>query len=196
MHRSTACLRSARGFTVMELLVTLAIIGVAFTVFAVVISSTVRNSGEAREDAVLQGEVRAAVERLATDLRQAYTGDGSSPIETMTATQITFLSPDRATPLHNRRISYRLSSGVLERAQATSSNTNGPPWTIPALGPYMREVGSITNTAVFTYFDVTGTATTTPADVASITVTLNVATETAESRVFRYATSIALRTNA
>ena len=143
----------------------------------VVLASTVRDSGEVREDAVLQGEVRAAVDRLAQDLRQAYTGDTTSPIETMTGTQLTFLSPDRGTPLHDRRIAYRLSSGTLERASATSTNTNGPPWTIPALGSYQPAVASVRNATVFTYFDVTGATTATASNVASVTVTVQVCDE-------------------
>jgi prepilin-type N-terminal cleavage/methylation domain-containing protein len=195
-HRRALSLRRLRpgdGFTVVELLVSLAILGVVFSVFAVTLSSTIRNGGEVREDAVLEGEVRAAVDRLAQDLRQAYTGDTTSPIETMTATQLTFLSPDRATPLHNRRISYRLLNGSLERASATSTNTNGPPWTIPALGSYQPQVSSIRNTAIFTYADLTGAPATTPDGVASVTVTVKVATSTNTAREFTYTTSIALR---
>jgi prepilin-type N-terminal cleavage/methylation domain-containing protein len=193
--RLSAKLRGERGFTLTELLVSLVIIGIVFTVFLVVLTNTIRDSGEVREDAVLQGEVRADVDRLAADLRQAYTGDATSPIETMTGTQLTFLSPDRQTPLHNRRISYRLTSGTLQRAFATSTNTNGPPWTIPALGTYVNEFGSIRNATVFTYFDSNGVATTTPSDVSSVTITVQVSTKTATSRLFTYSTSVALRTN-
>jgi prepilin-type N-terminal cleavage/methylation domain-containing protein len=190
-----SALRREHGFTVVELLMSLVIIGIVFAVFSMVISTSVRDSGEVREDAVLQGEVRAAVDRLARDLRQAYTGDTTSPLETMTATQITFLSPDRATPFHNRRISYRLVTGKLERAQAISSNTNGPPWTIPALGSYVQELGSVTSTTAFAYYDLTGAVATAPGDVDSVTVTVKVATNTNKTREFTYSTSIALRTN-
>jgi prepilin-type N-terminal cleavage/methylation domain-containing protein len=187
--------RATDGFTVVELMVSVAIIGVAFAIFAAVFASTIRNSGEVQNGAVLQGEVRAAVDRLAQDLRQAYTGDTTSPVETMTGTQLTFLSPDRGTPLHLRRIAYRLSSGALERAIAVSSNTNGPPWTIPALGPYARQFDSVKNTTLFTYFDSDGLTTTVPADVASVTVTVKVATKTQPARQFTYSTTVALRTN-
>ena len=181
------------GFTLIELMVSLTIIGIVFTVFVMVITSTIRNSGEVREDAVLQGEVRAMVDRLAQDLRQAYTGDGSAPILTMTGTQLTFLSPDRSTPFHNRKISYQLTSGRLERAMAVSSNTNGPPWTIGALGAYAPQFGSIRNSTIFTYFDATGATATTAANVDSVTVTFNVSTDSSKNRVFTYSTSIALR---
>jgi len=186
------------GFTVVELLVSLVILGVVFTLFAVVIGSAVRNSGEVREDAVLQGEVRSAVDRLAQDLRQGYTGDGTAPILTMTGTQLTFLSPDRSTPFHNRKISYQLSNGQLERAIATSTNTSttGPPWTIGALGPYAPQFGSIRNTTIFTYFDGDGATATTAANVDSVTVTVKVSTNTAKARQFTYSTSIALRAGA
>jgi prepilin-type N-terminal cleavage/methylation domain-containing protein len=184
------------GFTVVELLVSLAIVGVVFTVFAVVISNTVRDGGEVREDAVLQGEVRAAIDRLAQDLRQAYTGDGTPPILQMTGTQLTFLSPDRTAPfqsIRNRKIAYQLSSGQLERAIVTSSDSDGPPWSFGALGPWSPQFGSIRNSTVFAYFNADGGTATTAADVDSVTVTVKVSTATSTARQFTYSTSIALR---
>ena len=196
LRRQYAGLRRATGhggFTVVEMLVTFVILGVVFSLFALVLSSTLRNSTEVREDAVLQGEVRASIDMLAQDLRQAYTGDSTSPIEKMTATELTFWSPDRATPFHNRRISYRLLNGDLQRAQAVSTNTNGPTWTFPSLGPYSRTVGSVRNTTIFTYYDDLGAVTSTATDVASVTVTVTVSTKGSKSRLFTYSTSVALR---
>ena len=131
------------GFTVIELVISMVLIGAVFTIFSITMSSTIRNSTEVQEDSVLQGEVRATVDALAKDLRQAYTGNGTPALETMTGTQIQFLSPDRATPFHLRRIAYRLASGRIERASATSTNTGQPPWTFPALSPYAKQVGSV-----------------------------------------------------
>jgi prepilin-type N-terminal cleavage/methylation domain-containing protein len=184
------------GFTLVELMVAMVVIGIVFAMFSVVLSATVRHSNEVRENTVLQGEARAAVDRLASDLRQAYTGDDTSPIQTMTATQLTFLSPDRGTPFHLRKIAYRLTGHDLERATALSTTTTGPPWTFPSLGSYAKQVGSITNTTLFTYFDAAGAATTTPADVASVKVTVTVATATAATRLYTYTTSIAPRATA
>jgi hypothetical protein len=159
----------------------------------VTMSSTIRTSNEVQEDAVLQGEVRATVDTIARELRQAYTGNGSPALEVMSGTQIRFLSPDRVTPFHLRRITYRLTSGTIERAFATSTNTALPPWTFPALGPYVRQVGSVVASPVFTYHDADGAATTTPADVAGVTIKVVVALPQSPGRQFAYATSVALR---
>jgi prepilin-type N-terminal cleavage/methylation domain-containing protein len=193
-RRLTAALRGGEGgFTLVELVISMTLIGVVFAIYSVTMSSTIRTSTEVQENSVLQGEVRAAVEGIARDLRQAYTGNGSPGLETMTATQIQFLSPDRATPYHLRRINYRLSSGKLERAIATSTNTGSPPWTFPALSTYVTEVGSVVGTTVFSYYNAEGTQTTTAADVAGVKIKVTVANAQAPSRLFTYETSVGLR---
>jgi prepilin-type N-terminal cleavage/methylation domain-containing protein len=187
--------RDQDGFTVIELVISMVLIGTIFTIFAVTMSSTIRNSSEVQEDAVLQGEVRATVEAIARDLRQAYTGSGTPALETMTATQIQFLSPDRQTPFHLRRINYKLSGKSIQRASATSTNTGQPPWTFPALPAYTKQVGSVVNSAVFAYYNSADPPqqTTVAADVASVTIKVVVATPQSPNRQFTYATSVALR---
>jgi prepilin-type N-terminal cleavage/methylation domain-containing protein len=192
-RRLRVAARRQSGFTLVELVISMALIGIIFAVYSVTMSSTIHTSAEVQEDAVLQGEVRAAVDALAKDLRQAYTGNGSPALETMTASQIQFLSPDRATPFHLRRINYRVTSGRLERAAVASTNTGLPPWTFPALGAYSRQVGSVVSTNVFTYYDGDGTVTATPADVAGVTIRVVVALPQSPTRQFTYATSVALR---
>jgi prepilin-type N-terminal cleavage/methylation domain-containing protein len=183
------------GFTLIELVISMAVIGIIFMVFSVVMGSTIRTSTEVQEDSVLQGEVRATVDTIAKDLRQAYTGNGTPALETMTGTQLQFLSPDRKTPFHLRRISYRLTGGQIQRAMATSTNTGQPPWTFPALSGYLKQVGSVKNAAIFAYYDANGAVTTNPGDVAGVTITVVVANAQAPGRQFTYATSVALRVN-
>src|SRR5262249_40007547 len=134
--RLCAALGREDGLTLIELVIAMALIGVIFSIFSVTMSGTIHTSSEVQEDSILQGEVRAAVDGIARDLRHTYTGNGNPGIESMSASQIQFLSPDRQTPFHLRRIAYRVSNGTLERAGATSSNTGQPPWTIPALSGY------------------------------------------------------------
>ena len=181
------------GFTLIELVISMAVIGIIFMVFSVVMGSTIRTSTEVQEDSVLQGEVRATVDAIAKDLRQAYTGNGTPALETMTGTQLQFLSPDRKTPFHLRRISYRLTGQQIQRAMATSTNTGQPPWTFPALSGYLKQVGSVKNSAIFAYYDASGAVTTNPSDVAGVTITVVVANPQAPNRQFTYATSVALR---
>ena len=106
---------------------------------------------------MLQGEVRATVDALAKDLRQAYTGNGNPGIETMLPAELQFVSPDRQTPFHLRRINYGSRTRRSSARAALSTNTGAPPWTFPpSLSAYRDEVGSIANTTVFKYYDAAG----------------------------------------
>lgn len=196
MSRLARMLRSEDGFTVMELMVSIAVLGIFFAAFSTVVSSAIRHGSEVQEQAVLQTEVRAAVDTLVADLRQAtIAGDTTlARISTATGTQVTFLSPDRSQPMRLRRISYRVSSGQLQRALATSTNTAAP-WTIPALGAWSRRTSSVltTGTPVFTYFDSTGAATTVAANVRTIRIRIVLATATAPTRQLVYDTRVTLR---
>ena len=165
-------LRCERGLTLLELMLAMVLMGVLVMAMTGLLTTVTHWGDKVQEDATLQAEARAALDHFAHDLRQAYTGDGTPAIETMSATQLTFLSPDRSTPFRLRRISYRLNGGALERADALSTNAGAPPWTFPALSPYTAQVGSIVNSTVFTYQTATGTTATTPAAVVRVTVTL------------------------
>jgi type II secretory pathway component PulJ len=165
---------SETGITMIELLVSMVLLGTVVAGWSGLMTTTVKSNARTQELSTLGTEVRAAVDLLASDFRQALCNGTTLPVTTSTGTQVTFYSPDRLTPFHLRQISYRLSGGQLERAFATSSNTDGPPWTIPALGGWVKQVGSITNATAFTYKDANGAATTNPLAVASMNVVLTV----------------------
>lgn len=187
-------LRQEAGFTLSEMLVVLAILGILMAAFTGLLSTTVRHSTEIQEQDVTQTEVRAAVDRLAAEFRQAYSGDSATaPIEAATGTTLQFLSPDRAQPFHLRRIAYRLSAGALERATATSTDTDGFPWVFPALGAYAPVLGSIRNAALFTFLDASNAPTTVAANVRTVTIAVTVATKAAPSRQYTYGTSVTVR---
>ena len=192
-------LHAEDGFSVIELMVSIAVLGIFFAAFSTVVSSAIRNGSEVQEQAVLQTEVRAAVDSLVADLRQAtIAGDTTlSRISTATGTQLTFLSPDRAQPMHLRRISYRVTGGQLQRALATSTNTAAP-WTIPSPGAWSRRAGSIVTTGipVFSYFDASGASTSVAANVRTVRIRVVVATATSSSRQFVYDTRVTLRPQA
>lgn len=182
--------------TLIEMLSAMAVFSIVLGMFALVLSSAIRHSGEVEEQTNLQVEARAAILSVSQDLRQVYDGDGNlltSPIESMTSTQVTFLSPDRSQPFHIRRISYRLSGGQFQRALATSSDTDGSPWVIPALSSYRKLVNSVVSTTAFAYKKADGTTATTPLDVKTIDVTLRVATKTTPTRQYTYKTSVTVR---
>jgi Tfp pilus assembly protein PilW len=166
---------SESGVGMIELLVGMIGLALVVAAWSGLMTTTVKTNGRTQELSALGTEVRAAIDMLSADLRQALCNGTTTPVTTSTGTQLTFYSPDRATPFHLRQISYRLSGGQLERAFATSTNTDGPPWTIPALGGWAKQVGSVTNTAAFTYKDANGASTTNPTAVASVNVVLTVA---------------------
>ena len=188
--------RSEAGVTLTELIVTIALMAILGAGFTAATQMTSHWSTELQDEAVSQNEIRASFERLVQDLRQAYVGDGSSPVEVMQPNQITFLSPDRATPFHLRRISYRLQGGRLERAMATSTDTDGAPWAIPALGTWQKQIGGVVNTALFVYRDENGAPTTDPEALRTIDVTLRVKAPSGGITRLTYKTSVSVRIQA
>jgi prepilin-type N-terminal cleavage/methylation domain-containing protein len=195
--RNGAALRREDGFTLSEMLTSMAVLGIFMAAAAIALSSAIRHSDEVEDQSVIQAEVRGAIQQFANDFRQAYSGDEATfPIESISPTQVTFLSPDRQAPFHLRRLSYRVSGGELQRARATSTDTDGAPWSIPALSSWARLAGPVSTAAPFTYFDVNGTqltAFTNPSLVHTVKLRLDVATNSSPSRVFTYSTSVTRR---
>jgi prepilin-type N-terminal cleavage/methylation domain-containing protein len=186
-------LRREDGFSLMEMVLTMVVMGILFTTMMGSISSVLHWGGEVQERSVLQTEMRAAVDRLAADLRQAYTGDATPLVSAAGATSIVFHSPDRSTPLHLRKIAYEVTGGELRRSVTASTNAGGGPWTFPAQGAWEPQVGSIANATVFTYRDSAGALTTDPARVKTVVITIVLATKAASTRQFTYRTSVTLR---
>ncbi len=182
--------------TLMELIVTIALMAILGAGITAAVQMTSHWSTELQDEAVSQNEIRSSFERLVQDLRQAYVGDGSSPVELMQPNQVTFLSPDRATPFHLRRISYRLQTGRLERAAATSTDTDGAPWVIPALGPWQKQIGGVVNTVVFVYRDENGAPTTDPQALRTVDLTLRVKSPSGGIERLTYRTSVSVRIQA
>ncbi len=185
--------RKSTGFTLVELLVAMVLLAVLLGSFSLLFSSAIRHSTDVQERVLLQTEARAAVDRLVRDLRQAYTGDASPPLETIGASAITFLSPDRAEPFHLRRIAYRVNGDKLERAMALSTDVDGPPWQFPALGTWAAQASGLVDSAVFAYRDKNGAATADPAAVHTVLVTLAVASRTSPARRLTYSTNVEVR---
>ena len=189
--------RDERGFTLTELLVVLIFLSMIAVAFSMLFSSTIRHNSEITEQSVTQGELRAAVDRMTGEARQAYIGDGTSPITSVSSSQLTFTYPDKQTPFHLVRVSYRLSGGALQRAFEISTNTNGPPWTWAVGGTptnWASYVPNVTSATPFSYYDVSGAATATPANVRSIHTDLSIATAIGNGRTYAYSTSVSTRT--
>jgi prepilin-type N-terminal cleavage/methylation domain-containing protein len=191
----TRRLRGDGGFTLIETIVTMAIMGIVLSVFGQMLLTTSKTSSRVEEQATLQNEVRVAVDRLTMDLRQATNANGTSPVESLTSTSLTFLSPDRLTPFHLRRISYQLVNGQLQRSVATSTDSDGWPWVWPAAAAtYYPEVGSVTSTSLFTFYDDAGVVTTSPADVRSARISVTVAPNQKQGGSASYSALVSIRT--
>jgi prepilin-type N-terminal cleavage/methylation domain-containing protein len=186
-------LRRQGGFTLIELLVAMTLMAIVLPAVVLLLNVGAHWGSEEQEDAAIQGETRAAIDRFASDLRQAYNGDQTqAPIEAI-GSVITFDSPDRQSPFHVRRISYRVSGNQLQRASWTSTNTDGPPWTYPNTpAVWIKQVGSVVS-ATFTYYDAAGAVTATASAVRTIGVVIQVKTTTSNARVFTYQATVTLR---
>jgi prepilin-type N-terminal cleavage/methylation domain-containing protein len=187
--------RSERGFTIVELLATMVVMGIVLGVFGQILVTTSRTSSRVEEQATLQNDVRVAVDRLTTDFRQATNANGTSPVEALSGTGLTFDSPDRMTPFHLRRISYRLANGRLERSISTSTDSDGWPWVWPVAAPvWTAEIGSVTNATAFTFYDAGGVVTTDPAAVRSARISVTVAPQQTQGGSASYTTLATIRT--
>jgi prepilin-type N-terminal cleavage/methylation domain-containing protein len=190
-----------RGFTLIEVLSAMSIFGIVLATFAMVMSSAIRHSGEIEQQSNLQTEARTAITTMAQDFRQVYDGDNNlatSPIQSIFANQITFLTPDRQLPFHLRRVTYRLQGTNLERAFLTSTDTDGSPWNGISAAPsaFRTVVRDVVNTGtqpVFRYLDANGAVTATPTAISTIELQIVVATKTAPSRKYTYKSSVTVR---
>ena len=184
-----------QGFTVIELAVAMAIMGVLVGAFGQMLITTSKSSARTEEQATLQDLARTSITGLTRDLREATNTLGTSPVESLSQTTLTFDAPDEATPFHLRRISYRLVGGELDRSVTTSLNTGNAPWQWPnTAGPWIATLDSITNGSIFTYYDATGATTTDPTAVRSVRITLAVAPRQNQGGTSTYSALISIRT--
>jgi prepilin-type N-terminal cleavage/methylation domain-containing protein len=188
-------LRGELGFTVIELLATMAIMGTLLAAFGQMLITTSKSSARTEEQATLQDLARTAISGLTRDLREATNTLGTSPVESLSTTTVTFDAPDEATPFHLRRIAYRLVDGELDRSVTTSLNTSNGPWQWPGTaGPWTATLDSVTNGSVFTYYDAAGTQTTDPTLVRSVRITLAVAPKQNQGGTSTYSALVSIRT--
>jgi len=188
-------LRAEAGFTLIELLATMAIMGVLLGAFGQMLITTSKSSARTEEQATLQDLARTAISGLTRDLREATNTLGTSPVELLSGTTLTFDAPDEATPFHLRRIAYRLVGGELDRSVTTSLNTGNAPWQWPGTaGPWTATLDSITNGSVFIYYDATGAQTTDPTQVRSVRITLAVAPRQNQGGTSTYSALVSIRT--
>jgi len=196
-----ARLRRQAGLTLIELLIGMSVLSIALAFIYALLSSIYNSGVQTIEAGTLQDEARLNIDQMVADLRQAYTGDPStSPIAAISATSITFYSPDRLQPFRLRKISYQISGTSLQRAFVTSSNTSttGPPWNgLTTLGPWTTLFSSIVanpgGTAVFQYQKADGSTATLPQDVATVIVTITAKATGSHTAATTYSSAATLR---
>ena len=172
-------LHAETGFTLVEMVAAMAILTIVIAAFAQLLAFTIKRSGRTEEQSTVQTQARAGLDAFASDLRQAMCNDTATPVTTSNTSQITFYTPDRATPFHLRQVSYQVSGGSFQREFVTSTNTGGPPWTMPNLtsASWITVFGGVSaagSAPYFKYYDATNTATTTPANVARVDIAMTV----------------------
>lgn len=191
MRTRLPLLRRSGGFTITEMLVTMFFIGILFAGFATVMTGTLRRSDEVREESTAQAEARAAIDRFASDLRQAYTGESTmNLIASKSATSIRFYSPDRSSPFHLRDMTYSLSGGQLRRQTIPSTDTDGYPWSWGTARPTEILAKSVTG-LTFDYYKADGvTLATSAVDVRIVDITLTVRTYPGKTQTYKSSVSI------
>jgi len=183
------------GFTLVEVMVATSILGVVLALVFTSLNGGVRQAADAQSRAVIEADVRVTADAFVRDLRQAYTGDSSlNRIESMSATQITFYSPDRLSPFHLRKISYKLNGTDLQRSTTVSTDTDGFPWVFGTAGGYVTQLQYVRNTSVFAYRDAVGNTTTDPTAVSVVDLVLSVDQDTTRGpAAYAYSTTVQIR---
>ena len=162
-------LRNEDGFTLVELAVAMPIALIVIGGMVIMLTTLTHYQNQNQEELTLQTEARSALNRLETQIRGAFYGDGSTAaISSATATGVTFYTPDQyaatvsgstLSTFHLKQVSYRVSNGLLQTQFQTTTNTypTAPPWTFPGtMSTWTTVVGSagaVTNTDVFSFWD-------------------------------------------
>lgn len=167
--------RGDDGFTLVEVMVATSILAIVLLIVYATLNSGVQHAADAESRVQIEASVRGVADTFVRDVRQAYTGDPAiGRIESVSATAITFYSPDRATPYHLRKISYQLVGVDLQRSETTSTDTDGVPWVFGTSQPYVTVLTDVRNTTLFTYRDRAGAVTAEPSSVATVQFDLTI----------------------
>jgi prepilin-type N-terminal cleavage/methylation domain-containing protein len=211
-------LRQENGFTLVELLVAMPVLLIMLAGLTTVFVQLNRSNDRTQQQTVLQSEARESLNTLEADIRQAFTGDGSNPFVTATATSFTVMTPDRyptvvsgstVSSFHLRKVTYSVASNTLQTQQMTSTNVypTAPPWTWPgSMGAWRTLASQVSNTDVFTYYTDQGMQATPPTPlsfpitdttgISAVGVKLTITTTGPNPQSFTTQETVALRSTA
>jgi type II secretory pathway component PulJ len=157
------------GFSLVEVAVASALLMIVLLPLLRFFDDAVGDAGALQQTTQLDADGRFVLDRLAREVRQAYTGDAALPPVAVTAggSALTAYSPDTSTPFRLRRLDYRVQGGKLQRSTTSSSQTScpdtqatcttyGPPWSFGAAGPWV-DVLDVRTGPAFTAVTVNGT---------------------------------------
>lgn len=169
----------ARGFTLMEVLVVISIMGVAGIALSGMIQSFYRNNAYLLEQTAALENARRGVRSAVSAIREAsYGDDGSYPVESAATSTLTFYSDfDRDDSVEKE--TYQLIDGVLYRVVTNSGGTPrgyvNQPQSTTTIATDVRNTAAV---PLFTYYDTAGvelSATSTDeSSIVSVVITLMV----------------------
>ncbi|HEX8947013.1 MAG TPA: type II secretion system protein, partial [Candidatus Paceibacterota bacterium] len=168
-----------RGFTLIEMLVTIAVFSVASVALAFVIQYFYRTNAYVFEQTAAVESARNGIIHAMRDLREAsYGSDGSYPIVSAATSSVTFYVDEKGDGVIDR-VRYYLGGTTLYRG-VTAPAGNPPSYTgqSEATDTIATYVHMSPSTPIFRYYDANGTELVPPVDVADIasvntTVTVN-----------------------
>jgi prepilin-type N-terminal cleavage/methylation domain-containing protein len=159
-----------RGMTLVELLVTLAILSVVNIAIMTLIQSFYKNNNYLIEETSALANARRGVSDAIIALREtSYGDDGSYPIAVAATSTVTLYANINSTATVER-VKYILIKGVLYKTVTTASG-NPPvyPATAQSTSTIATNVRNTDATPIFTYYDNAGTQlSTTSTNVAAI----------------------------
>lgn len=159
-----------RGYTIVEMLVVIAITAIVIAVITDSILSFYRANTNTLEQAVQVDEARRGVDRMVRDLREAaYADDGNYPLVAMSSTSLTFYS-DVDRDYSAERVRYWLNGSVLRKGVINATGTppayNSADEQVSVISEYVRN--SAQSVPVFRYFNASSTEVTAGTATTSI----------------------------
>ena len=158
-----------RAFTLVETIVVVALTAFVLMVISGLIVYFYRTNAYVLEETKALESARRSVSSAIVNLRGAsYGADGSYPVATAATSSITFYTSVGTAPTVNK-VRYYLSGTTLYRGVTTPAG-NPPSYTgqTEATTLVIDNIRNGTSTAMFTYFDSTGTQLASPVNIGQI----------------------------